>query len=131
MRIHQQPGLSYLCCLTVIPLNSDALFQEEVKNFSIPDGKLRSMTYEELWAFPRPILDAVIREMLRLHPPIHSMMRKVCYPVVLPTQDTTYVILKGHYASALPAVSQNNPGIQRHAAIEVERSRARWCTGGR
>ena len=36
-----------------------------------------------------------------------------------------------HYAFALPAVSQNNPGIQRHATIQVERSRVRWCTGGR
>ncbi|KAF8239720.1 cytochrome P450 [Tricholoma matsutake] len=99
---------------------AEALYQEQVKHFSTPDGKLRSMTYEELRILP--ILDAVIRETLRLHPPIHSMMRKVRDDVVVPpslsapTEDTTYIIPKGHYVFASPAVSQVDPGIWRDAS---------------
>jgi sterol 14-demethylase len=103
----------------MIPFNSEALYQEQLKHFGTPDGKLRSMTYEELRTLP--ILDAVIRETLRLHPPLHSLMRKVRDPVVVPpslsapTQDTTYIIPKGHYVFASPAVSQNDPRIWRDA----------------
>jgi len=98
-------------------INSEALYREQVKYFGTPDGKLRSMTYEEIRTLP--ILDAVIRETLRLHPPIHSMMRKVRDDVVVPpslsapNQDSTYIIPKGHYVFASPAVSQADPSIWR------------------
>ncbi|KAF8896469.1 cytochrome P450 [Infundibulicybe gibba] len=92
---------------------------EQVKHFSTPDGKLRSMTYEELRALP--LLDAVIRETLRVHPPIHSIMRKVREDVVIPptlsapSKDTTYVVPKGHFVLACPAVSQADPRVWKGA----------------
>src|ERR1700722_12644952 len=54
---------------------ADALYKEQVQHFAAPDGSLRSMSYEELRKLP--LLDSVIRETLRVHPPIHSILRKV------------------------------------------------------
>ena len=73
------------------------------------------MTYEELRALP--LMDAVIRETLRLHPPIHSLIRKVRDNVPVPpslsapSKGATYVIPKGYYTCASPAVSQTDPRI--------------------
>jgi sterol 14alpha-demethylase len=89
---------------------SEALYQEQVKNFSQPDGTLRLPTYEELKALP--LLDSVIRETLRMHPPIHSIIRYVRADLVVPgtisapSKDSQYVVPKGHYVLACPAVSQ-------------------------
>ncbi|KAG5638479.1 hypothetical protein H0H81_012411 [Sphagnurus paluster] len=105
--------------LAANPEIAEALYQEQVKNFGTPDGKLRSMTYEELRELP--LMDAVIRETLRMHPPIHSIMRKVRDDVAIPptlsapSEDSTYVIPKGHYVLASPAVSQTDPRVWRDA----------------
>lgn len=87
------------------------------------------MTYEELKRLP--LLDAVIRETLRRHPPIHSIMvrsysllriprltprvppqRKVISDMVVPPslaapadEANTYVVPRGHFLLACPAVS--------------------------
>ncbi|GLB40347.1 putative cytochrome P450 family protein [Lyophyllum shimeji] len=101
--------------LAANPEVADALYQEQLKNFSNPDGTLRSMTYEELKALP--LMDAIIRETLRMHPPIHSIMRYVRDDVVVPpslsapSEDKTYVVPKGHYVLASPAVSQTDPRV--------------------
>jgi sterol 14-demethylase len=98
---------------------SKALYEEQVKSFSTPDGKLRSPTYEELKALP--LLDGVIRETLRLHPPIHSIMRKVRDDVAVPaslsapSKDGVYVVPKGHFVLACPAVSQVDPNVWKDA----------------
>ena len=53
------------------------------------------MTYEELRSLP--IMDTVIRETLRLHPPIHSMLRHIRDDVPVPamisapSKDGVYV----------------------------------------
>ncbi|KAF5382080.1 hypothetical protein D9615_004422 [Tricholomella constricta] len=105
--------------LAANPEIAEALYQEQVKNFSTPDGTLRSMTYEELRTLP--LMDAVIRETLRMHPPIHSIMRKVRDDVVIPptlsapSEDSTYIIPKGYYVLASPAVSQTDPRVWRDA----------------
>jgi len=105
--------------LAANPKITDALFAEQIEHFGTPDGKLRSVTYEELRALP--LMDAVIRETLRLHPPIHSIMRKVRDDVIIPaslsapTKDSTYIVPKGHYVLASPAVSQADPRIWRNA----------------
>jgi sterol 14-demethylase len=57
--------------LLLTPTCSDALYQEQVDNFSNDDGTFRTMTYEEFKKLP--LLDAIIRETLRRHPPIHSI----------------------------------------------------------
>ena len=45
-------------------------------------GKPHQMTYEELRQLP--VLDSIICEMLRLHPPIYSIMHKVCADISVP-----------------------------------------------
>jgi sterol 14alpha-demethylase len=71
------------------------------------------MTYEELRQLP--LMDAVIRETLRMHPPIHSMLRMVRDDVLVPatisapSKDTTFIVPKGYYVLACPAVSQMDP----------------------
>jgi sterol 14-demethylase len=62
------------------PKVADALYEEQVKHFSNPDGTLRSMTYDEMKALP--LLDDVIRETLRLHSPIHTIMVSPLPPIV-------------------------------------------------
>ena len=75
------------------------------------------MTWEELRELP--LMDAVIRETLRVHPPIHSIMRyvrdDVPVPATLssPSENTTYVVPKGHYVLASPLVSQMDPLVWR------------------
>ncbi|EGO24439.1 hypothetical protein SERLADRAFT_449218 [Serpula lacrymans var. lacrymans S7.9] len=101
--------------LAADPAVQEALYQEQVKNFRTPDGKLRSMTYEDIRDLP--VLDSVIRETLRIHPPIHSIMRKVRSDVPVPTtlsapsKDSTYVVPKGYFVLASPAVSQMDPRV--------------------
>ncbi|KAG1744014.1 cytochrome P450 [Suillus paluster] len=93
----------------------EALYQEQVEHFGNPDGTFRPMTYE---AFRKlPVLDSVIRETLRMHPPIHSIMRYVRSDVPVPatlaapSKDGVYVVPKGHYVLASAAVSQVDPRI--------------------
>lgn len=97
----------------------EALYQEQVKHFGIGHGDFSPVSYEELRSLP--VLDAVIRETLRVHPPIHSIMRKVRddFPVpatlAAPSEDTTFVIPKGHYVLASPLASQTDPTIWKDA----------------
>lgn len=73
------------------------------------------MTYEEIRKLP--ILNSVIRETLRIHPPIHSIIRYVRTDVPIsptisaPSKDKTYVVPKGHYVLACAAISQVDPSI--------------------
>ncbi|KAF9525625.1 lanosterol 14-alpha-demethylase [Crepidotus variabilis] len=105
--------------LAANPEVADALFKEQVRHFMGPDGKMRSPTYEDIRTLP--ILDSVIRETLRMHPPIHSILRHVREDVAVPgtlsspSRDGTYVIPKGNYVLACPAVSQADPSIWREA----------------
>ncbi|KAG6862517.1 hypothetical protein C0995_000065 [Termitomyces sp. Mi166 len=105
--------------LAANPEVAEALYEEQVKHFSTPDGQLRSMTYEELRALP--IMDSVIRETLRMHPPIHSIMRKVRDDIAVPPslsspgEDKTYIVPKGHFVMASPAVSQTDPRVWKDA----------------
>lgn len=89
---------------------AEALYEEQVKHFSNPDGTLRSMTYEELKDLP--VLDGIVRETLRLHSPIHTIMRTVISDIVVPralsapSEDGQYIIPRGHTAVASPAFTQ-------------------------
>ncbi|KZV61731.1 cytochrome P450 [Peniophora sp. CONT] len=97
----------------------DALYAEQVKHFRESDGHFRTPTYEELKALP--VLDSVIRETLRMHPPIHSIMRKVRQDMPVPptlaapSKDGTYVVPAGHYVMASPAISQIDPTLWHEA----------------
>ncbi|RUS29088.1 lanosterol 14-alpha demethylase [Jimgerdemannia flammicorona] len=54
-----------------------------------------------------PLLEAVVRETLRLHPPIFQMMRKIMADV--PFDKTGHVVPKGDYVAAAPGVTQLDP----------------------
>ncbi|KAJ7126748.1 lanosterol 14-alpha-demethylase [Mycena epipterygia] len=94
---------------------ADALYNEQVKRFGNPDGSLRPMSYEDLRHLP--ILDSCVRETLRVHPPIHSIMRQVAEDVVVPaslaapSKDGVYVVPKDTYVLASPLISQLDPRI--------------------
>ncbi|EPQ54358.1 cytochrome P450 [Gloeophyllum trabeum ATCC 11539] len=105
--------------LAANPDIAEAVYQEQVEHFGSGDGHFRSMSYDELKKLP--VLDSVIRETLRLHPPIHSIMRKVRDEVVVPpslsapAEDRSFVVPKGYYVLACPAVSQVDPRIWKNA----------------
>jgi len=92
------------------PKIAQALYEEQVEHFSNSDGTLRSMTHEEMKNLP--LLDGVIRETLRMHSPIHTIMRAVISDMVVPqtlaapSEDGHYIIPKGHTAVASPAFTQ-------------------------
>lgn len=85
----------------------EALFQEQLKAFGNADGTLRPLNYEELLT---PLLKACLQETLRMHPPIHSILRYVRQDMPVPPTLTTrghdYVIPAGHYVLASPGYSQ-------------------------
>ena len=94
-------------------LPREAVYKEQLEHFATADGNFKSMTYEDLRNLP--ILDSVIRETLRMHPPIHSIMRKVRSTVVVPptlsapSKDKTYIVPQGHFVLASPLASQMDP----------------------
>lgn len=74
------------------------LFAEQQRVF----GKnLAPLAYEKLAECT--LLNHVIRETLRIHPPLHSIMRKVKSPMHV--TDTNFVIPAGHYILGAPGVS--------------------------
>lgn len=109
--------------------DSQALYKEQVENFGTGiEGQFRTMTYDEMRDLP--ILDAVIRETLRMHPPIHSIIRKVVSDTPVPptlassassasasrkNDENAYFVPKGYYAVSSPAVSQVDPLVWKEA----------------
>ncbi|KAF8164244.1 lanosterol 14-alpha-demethylase [Mycena galopus ATCC 62051] len=99
---------------------ADALHDEQVRRFANTDGSLRPMSYEDLRHLP--ILDSCIRETLRVHPPIHSIMRQVREDVPVPSslaapsKDGVYVVPKNTYVLASPLISQIDPQIWKDSA---------------
>lgn len=89
-----------------------ALYEEQVKYYGEPDGTLRPLDYENLQT---PLLNACMKEVLRMHPPIHSIMRAVVSDISVPpslsapSESQAYVIPKGHYVLASPGFSQMDP----------------------
>ena len=81
--------------LAAQPEIMEELYQEQL-NIISENGTL---TYENLQNLP--LATHVIRETLRLHPPIHSIMRKVKNP--LPIVGTNWVVPSSHVLLAAPA----------------------------
>ena len=77
------------------------------------------MEYEEIKDLP--VMDSVIRETLRIHPPLHSIMRAVREDAVVPqtlaspSEDGQYVIPKGYMVMSSAAVSQQDPMLWKNA----------------
>jgi sterol 14alpha-demethylase len=64
--------------LATRPDVQEQLYQEQVRVCRQKDGSLRLMEYEDIRDMP--ILDSVIRETLRMHPPIHSILVRFLSP---------------------------------------------------
>ena len=61
-----------ILCTVSYCVISEQLDEEQVNAFGNTDGTLRPLTYEEIKDLP--VLNAVIKETLRVHPPIHSII---------------------------------------------------------
>ncbi|SGZ29524.1 BQ5605_C051g12526 [Microbotryum silenes-dioicae] len=128
LRLGQHPGIL------------KALWDEQVENHGDGKGGLKPLEYDTLLT---PLLSAVIKEVLRLHPPIHSIMRKVIADCPVPSTLATpageptasssfkkvnegreYVIPQGHFVLAAPGVSQVDESIWGTDANEFRP--ARW-----
>ncbi|KAL6299285.1 cytochrome P450 [Sparassis latifolia] len=105
--------------LAANPDVAEQLYQEQVKLLATPDGRFRDMTYDDLRSLP--ILDAVIRETLRIHTPIHSIMRlahsdiPVPQSLAAPSENSVYVVPKGDIVLASPGLSQMEPSVWKDA----------------
>lgn len=76
----------------------EELYQEQL---SVLGSDLPPLTYDDLQKLP---LNAqVVKETLRIHAPIHSMMRKVTNP--MPIEGTPYTIPTTHVLLAAPGVT--------------------------
>lgn len=97
----------------------DKLYREQVELFGNADGTFRDMSYEDTKNMP--VMDACIRETLRLHAPIHSIYRAVKQDIVVPqslsapSESGQYIIPKGNFIVAAPGVSQMDPRIWDNA----------------
>lgn len=107
----------------------EALYQEQLSKFGKDDGTFAPLTLDEMRDCP--ILNSVIKETLRLHPPIHSIMRKVISDIPVPqslsapSERDAYVIPKGNFVIACPGVSAVDPLIWNDAQ---EFAPERWTT---
>lgn len=90
-----------MCRLASRPDIMEDLYQEQIRELGSIDKPLE---YEDL---AKLTLNAnVIRETLRMHAPIHSIMRKVKSP--MPVPGTKFVIPTSHTLLAAPGVSGND-----------------------
>lgn len=106
------------------------IYDEQVQVYGDGAGGLNPLDYETQKT-SLPALDTVIKETLRLHPPIHSIMRKVISPLPVPptlahpdsksikasggSAEDTYVIPEGHYVIAAPIHSQSDPKVWKNS----------------
>lgn len=107
------------------------LYDEQVRVYGDGAGGFRPLDYETNKT-QLPVLDSVIRETLRMHPPIHSIMRLALKDLPVPANDkkddgAALVIPKGHSVLAAPGVSAIDPAVWPDA---TEFKPARWLEEG-
>lgn len=91
---------------------------------SVLGEDLPPLTYDSLQLLP--LNSQVVKETLRLHAPIHSIMRKVTLPISIP--DSSYTIPTSHVLLAAPGVtSQSAAHFPDPATWEPHR----WDAGSR
>ncbi|KAF2275756.1 putative cytochrome P450 [Westerdykella ornata] len=84
------------------PAVAEELYAEQLANLGrTANGALPPLQYKDLDNLP--LLQNVIRETLRIHSSIHSIMRKVKNPIPVP--GTPYVIPTSHVLLAAPGVT--------------------------
>lgn len=84
------------------PEIAEELYQEQIKALG---ADLPDLTYEDLAKLP--LNQAIVKETLRLHAPIHSILRAVKQP--MPVPGTKYVIPTTHTLLSAPGVSATDP----------------------
>lgn len=80
----------------------EELYQEQIKALG---ADLPPLKYEDLAKLP--LNQAIIKETLRMHAPIHSIMRAVKSP--MPVPGTKYVIPTNHVLLSAPGVASSDP----------------------
>ncbi|EME39138.1 cytochrome P450-like protein [Dothistroma septosporum NZE10] len=85
--------------LATRPDIQDELLQEQKAILGVKeDGTIKDLTYEKLGKLS--LLNQVVKETLRIHAPIHSILRQVKSP--MPIEGTPYVIPTTHSLLAAP-----------------------------
>ena len=88
------------------PHIQDELLQEQRDVLGTnPDGSIKELEYDDLQRLP--LHSQVVKETLRLHAPIHSVMRKVKKP--MPIEGTPYTVPTTHTLLAAPGVTSRVP----------------------
>ncbi|KAE9397035.1 cytochrome P450 [Gymnopus androsaceus JB14] len=109
---------------------AEDLYAEQVKYFSSPNGILRPLVYDDIRTLP--LMNAVIKETLRLQPPIHSVSRMVRQDTPVPADcgvlpKGQIIIPKGHVVTASQGVSQ----LDKQLWDDAEKwNPYRWLQGG-
>ena len=80
----------------------EELYQEQI---NVLGADLPPLKYEDLAKLP--LNQAIIKETLRLHAPIHAIMRKVKAP--MPVPNTKFIVPEGHVLLCAPCVSATDP----------------------
>ncbi|GAA5949340.1 hypothetical protein JCM3765_003375 [Sporobolomyces pararoseus] len=123
------------------------LWEEQVEyHMNKETNTLNELTYEN---FQTPLLVATIKELLRMHPPLHSLMRKVISDCPVPStvgspsaepqasasfkkqnESKEYVVPKGEFVLAAPGYSQVDESIWGKDAKEFRVERWMETEGG-
>lgn len=98
---------------------TEQLYQEQMQNLS-SCGKLSPLQYSDLDKLP--LLRDVVKETLRVHSSIHSVMRKVKRPMEVP--GTPYVVMPDKVLLASPLVTALS---EEHFANAQEWEPHRWA----
>ena len=98
----------------------DELLEEQRQVLGLnADGSIKDFHYEDLSRLP--LHAQVVKETLRIHTPIHSVMRVVKNP--LPVEGTNWVIPTSHVLLASPGVTSRTP---EHFPEPLEWEPHRW-----
>ena len=96
--------------LAATPAITEELYEEQLRVLGPTSTPLTHENIQRL-----PLVTNVIRETLRLHPPIHSIMRKVKNP--LPIEGTSWVVPPSHVLLAAPATMGKSDEFFPNAAL--------------
>lgn len=124
------------------PKLQQALYDEQLEYHGDGNGGFTPLTYETLQT---PLLAAFIKEVLRVHPPLHSVMRKVVNDFPVPAivaspaaepglsratakslEGFQYTIPKGNFVLVAPGFTMVDPRIWKDAKKFDE---TRWMEG--
>ncbi|THW55069.1 Cyp51A, partial [Aureobasidium pullulans] len=86
---------------------AEELYQEQLQNLSPNNKDLPPLQYSDMAKLP--LLQNTIKETLRLHGSLHSIMRKAMAPLLVPGTD--FIIPASHTLLASPAMTSLSPAF--------------------